>query len=116
NRKPPSGLDAFDNAEPAPDFQPLPAGVFPAKIVSGSLTQTKKGADCYRMTFEVVEGEQRGRRVTRTWVFSERAVAYAKRDLKEFGLLNSNHLLEPFPPPGVEIFCRLIIALQRGDN
>jgi hypothetical protein len=68
------------------------------------------------MTFEVSEGEQRTRRVSRTWVFSEKAVAYAKRDLAAFGLANSKQLLSPFPPIGREVYVKLIVALQRGDD
>lgn len=115
-RKPPSGLDGFDDAEPAPEWAPLPAGMYTARVVSGTVSRTKKGDDCYRMVFEVTDGEQRGRRVSRTWVFSERAVTYAKRDLAAFGLTTTKQLLEPFPPTGREVYVRLAVALQRGDN
>src|SRR5262245_61573882 len=92
-RQPPSGLDAFDSAEPAPVYQPLPGGIYPARIVSVMVTQTRKGADAYRVVFEVTEGDQRGRRLSRTWVFSDKAVGYAKRDLALFGLTTSKQLL-----------------------
>lgn len=112
--KPPSGLDAFDTAEP---FRLLPAGVYIARVVSGQYTQTKtKGEDCYRMSFEVTEGPHRGERVPRIWTFGERAVRYAKRDLAAFGLTTAKQLLEPFPPTGRELYCRLTVALQRRDD
>ena len=68
------------------------------------------------MVFEVTGGELRGRRVSRTWVFSEKALGYAKRDLAPLGLTTSKQLLEPFPPVGREIHVRLTVALQRGDD
>ena len=114
NGKPPSGLDAFDNAKP---FQPLPGAVYTARVVSGQYTQTKaKGEDCYRMVFEVTEGTERGERIARVWTFGDRAVRYAKRDLAAFGLSTAKQLLEPFPPTGREIYCKLTVALKRGDN
>lgn len=109
-------MDAFDNAEPAPEYQPLPGGTYHVRVVSGAFRQTKKGADAYRVVFEVTQGEYERRRISRTWVFSERAVMYSKRDLAIFGLTTAKQLLEPFPPMGREVYCRLIVALQRGDN
>lgn len=50
------------------------------------------------------------------WVFTERAVAYAKRDLAVLGLTTGKQLLEPFPAMGREVYCRLFVASQRGDN
>lgn len=111
-----SFLEAFDRTEAAPEYRPLPAGIYPVRVVSGSFQQTKKGADAYRVVFEVTEGEHARRRVSRTWVFSEKAVPYAKRDLSTLGLTTGMQLLEPWPPMTCEIHCRLIVALQRGDN
>lgn len=113
NGKPPSGLDAFDTAKP---YEPLPAGIHQVRVVSGSFTQTKQGTDAYRVVFEVTDGEHRGRRVSRTWVFTEKAIGYAKRDLAAFGLTTGKQLLEQWPPLGSEVYCRLIVAIQRGDN
>jgi len=111
-----SFMDSFDKAEPAPAYIPLPAGIYQTRIVSGSFQPTKKGDDAYRVTFEVTEGEHKARRVSRTWVFSEKAITYSKRDLALFGLTTAKQLLEPWPPLGCEVYCRLIVAIQRGDN
>ena len=107
---------AFDRVEAAGEYQPLPAGVYQVRVVSGSFQQTKKNDDAYRIAFEVVEGPQTGRRVSRTWVFTAKALAYAKRDLAIFGFTISQQLLEPFPAMGRKVFCRLFVAVQRGDN
>ena len=114
NGRPSSGLDALDTAKP---FQPLPVGIYMARVVSGQYTQTKaKGEDCYRISFEITEGDQRGDHIARVWTFGDRAIRYAKRDLATFGLTSAKQLLEPFPPTGREIYCKLTVALQRGDN
>jgi hypothetical protein len=111
-----SGLDAFDQTEAAPAWKPLPAGIYTARIVSGQFTQTKKGDDAYRINFEITEGEHKGKRTSRTWTFTDKALPYAKHDLALFGLTTSQQLLEPFPPTGREYFVRLTIALQRRDD
>jgi hypothetical protein len=33
-----------------------------------------------------------------------------------FGLGTTDRLLSPFPPAGKEYHCRLVVALQRGDD
>jgi hypothetical protein len=114
--KPASGLDAFDTTEAAAAWTPVPPGLYVARIVSGGLTRTKKGDDAYRMAFEITEGEQRGRRISRTWTFTTKALTYAKRDLAAFGLTTMQQLLEPFPPAGREVYVRLVVALQRMDD
>lgn len=111
--KPPVGLAGFDEAETP---KPLPAGIYVAKIVLGKLVFTKKGDDAYRMNFEVTDGEHRGRRISRTLAFTEKAIGYAKRDLAAFGLTTSQKLLESFPPVGREVYVKLVVALQRGDD
>ncbi len=111
-----SFMDSFDSIAPAPEYKPLPVGIYQVRIVSGTFTQTKKGDNAYKIAFEVTQGEQTGRRVSRTWTFSEKAIGYSKRDLAPFGLTTVKQLLEPWPPLGCEVYCRLIVAIQRGDN
>jgi hypothetical protein len=110
------GLNAFDSAEPAPEFTPLPAGAYAARVLRGEYCSTRAGADGYRMRFEITEGPHTGRALIRTWVFTARALAYAKRDLSVFGLTTSAKLLTPFPEAGREYLVRLVVALQRGDD
>lgn len=117
--KPPGGggIGGFDNAQPAPEFTPLPPGVYAARVQRGEYTATKRtGADAYRLKFEITDGPHAGRTVARTWTFSEAAMRYTKRDLLPFGLTTSAALLSPFPPAGREYLVRLVVALQRGDD
>ena len=60
NGKPEAGIDGFDAAQPAPEFTPIPPGIYSARVVRGEYTTTKAGADAYRLKFEVTEGEQKG--------------------------------------------------------
>lgn len=116
NGKPTGGIDAFDAAEAAPEFTPIPPGIYSARVLRGEYTTTKAGADAYRIRFEITEGEHAGKTVIRTWTFGPKAVTYTKRDLAPFGLGTSAKLLSPFPEAGREYFVRLVVALQRGDD
>lgn len=111
-----SGIANFDTAQAAPEFLPVPPGIYAARVLNGEYTATKAGADAYRMRFEVTEGEQTGKTLVRTWTFGPKAIGYTKRDLSAFGLATSTQLLSPFPEPGRDIFVRLVVALQRGDD
>jgi hypothetical protein len=116
NGKPAGGIDAFDAVAPAPDFAPLPPGIYTARVLRGEFTTTKTGADAYRIRFEVTEGPHAGQTIIRTWTFSPKALPYTKRDLTPFGLTSSAALLSPFPPPGREYIVRLVVVLQRDDT
>jgi hypothetical protein len=116
NGKPAGGIDAFDAAQAAPEFAPLPPGIYPARVLRGEYCSTKAGADAYRLRFEVTEGPHAGKTVVRTWTFGPKALPYTKRDLAPFGLTTAAKLLAPFPEPGREYLVRLVVALQRGDD
>jgi len=112
-----TGIDDFDSAQAAPEFKPLPPGIYNARVVRGEFCSTKsRGDDAFRIRLEVTEGEHTGKTLVRTWTFGAKALPYTKRDLALFGLVTSAQLLSPFPPAGKEYFVRLVIALQRGDD
>lgn len=110
------GIDAFDSANAAPEFEPLPPGIYQARVARGEFCSTRKGDDAYRMRFEIVEGPHAGKTTLRIWTFGAKALPYSKRDLAPFRLVTSSHLLSPFPPPDQDVFVRLVVALQRGDD
>ena len=110
------GIDGFDSAEAAPEFTPLPGGIYSARILRGECCTTRAGGDAYRIRFEVTEGEQKGKTTIRTWTFSPKALAYTKRDLAHFGLTTTAMLLSSFPDAGRDYHVRLTVALQRGDD
>jgi len=110
------GIDDFDNVSAAAEFEPLPPGIYSARVVRGEFCSTKAGADAYRMKFEIVEGPQTGKTAIRIWTFGAKALPYSKRDLAPFALTTSAKLLEPFPSADKDVFVRLVVALQRGDD
>lgn len=110
------GIDRFDAVEAAPEFAPIPPGIYSARVLRGECCSTRAGADAYRLRFEVTEGPQTGKTVIRIWTFGAKALPYTKRDLAPFGLGTSAKLLSPFPESGREYHVRLVVALQRGDD
>jgi hypothetical protein len=111
-----SGLGAFDAVQAAPQYQPLPPGIYSARVLRGEYCRTKAGADAYRLRFEVTEGPHAGKTVIRTWTFGTDAIKFTKRDLTPFGLTTSAALFSQFPEPCREYLVRLVVALQRGDD
>jgi hypothetical protein len=116
NDKSSGGIDGFDDAVPAPEFGPLPAGTYAARVLRGEYCATMAGEAAYRMRFEVTEGQEVGRSVIRTWTFGPKAIGYAKRDLQPFGLTTKEKLLRPFPDPGREYHVRLVVALRQDKD
>jgi hypothetical protein len=56
-----SGFDA-NQVEPSDEFEPLPAGKYPAVITDSEFKETKAGTGNYlQLAFEVIEGEHKGR-------------------------------------------------------
>jgi hypothetical protein len=110
------GFADFDNTEAAPEFTPVPPGVYVARVQSGEATATRAGADAYRMRFEITEGPHTGRTLLRLWTFGEKARRYAQRDLGLFGITSMAQLFSPFPEAGREYVVRLVVALQRGND
>ncbi len=115
NGKPGAGIDAFDAAEPAPEFAPLPPGIYTARVARGEYCTTKAGAEAYRLRFEIADGEHAKKTVIRTWTFSPKALAYTKRDLAPFGLTNSREAVISIPGsrPGILRPARGRVAARR---
>jgi hypothetical protein len=116
NGKPQAGIGAFDAAEAAPEYAPVPAGAYSARVLRGEYCSTRAGSEAYRLRLEITEGEQTGKTLIRTWTFGPRALPFTKRDLAPFGLTTSEKLLSPFPEPGREYSVRIVVAVQRGDD
>ena len=59
-----ANLNGFDanNVDPAADFEPIPAGNYPAIITASEMKPTKNGTGRYlELTFDVLEGAHKGR-------------------------------------------------------
>ena len=57
------GFDA-NQVEPATDFEPVPAGKYPAVITDSEMKANKAGTGHYlQLTFEIIDGPCKGRRL-----------------------------------------------------
>ena len=110
------GLNSFGTAGAAPDFEPVPPGIYTARVQCGEYTTTRANDDAFRMRFEIVEGPQTGKTVLRIWTFGMKALPYTERDLGKFGLTTPEHLLGTFPEPGKEYRVRIVVAVQIGND
>jgi hypothetical protein len=72
---------------PEDDFQPLPAGIYKAQIVTDDIKSTKNGSGKYlEIQWEVIEGDQSGRKVfdrLHMWNQNSTAVSIAGQTLRK---------------------------------
>lgn len=103
----------FAEIEAAPEYEPIPGGLYEADLIRGEMCLSQAGNTGYRCTFEVAAGDFRGRRVYHTFWLSERAMPYSKRDLKKLGISRLEQCETPVPPG---IFCTLKVVERTEDD
>ena len=104
----------YKETEAAPDPEPIPAGDYKARLVGGKMIRsTEKGTRGYRLAFEVVEGEYRGRRVWDTSWVTKDAMPTTKRKLEPLGIRDLDEILDPLPD---NLFCTLKVTVRREDD
>ena len=104
----------YQETEAALDPEPLPAGDYEVHLVGGKLIRSnEKGTRGYRLAFEVVEGEYRGRRVWDTSWLTKDAMPTAKRKLAPLGIHSLDQLREPLPD---NVFCKVKVVVRREDD
>ncbi|MDY0165276.1 MAG: hypothetical protein RBS80_01950 [Thermoguttaceae bacterium] len=104
----------WETTEAAGDFEPLPAGQYVARIVSGELfTSTRNGTPGYKLGFRVMEGEHTDRQFWHDVWLTPAALAMAKRDLGKLGVVSLDMLERPLP---LGIRCQVKLALRRDDD
>jgi hypothetical protein len=109
----------WKNTEAAKDLEPLPSGEYLFRVLSGEPFNAKSGTAGYKLTLEVVEGEQEGRRAWHDIWFTPAALPMAKRDLAKIGIQADSwgeleKELERPVPSGILIRAR--IALRKNDD
>src|SRR3954467_9138550 len=70
----------------ADDLKPIPSGEYRCRVINGELFNSKSGTPGYKLTLEVLDGDQAGRRVWHDVWLSEAALSMAKRDLNKLGI------------------------------
>lgn len=76
----------FNGVPDAQDFAPVPAGTYTCRVSDVEETSTNEGADMWNLTFEIVAGEHKGKRIFDRLVFSEKALKRVKLVCKRFGI------------------------------
>ena len=105
---------AFDEADEAEDFEPLPPGTYIARIVKGELaTARTTDTPSYKLTFRVLDGEHGGRQLWHDIWLTPAAIAMAKRDLGKLGVTSLGQLEQPLPQG---LRCEVKLALRRDDD
>ena len=97
-----ANLNGFDAREvdPAVPFEPVPAGRYTAVITESEMKSTKRGDGSFlEMTFQIIEGEYRGRNV---WA--------------RLNLDNSNPLAVKIARSELSAICRATGVMQPKDS
>ena len=103
----------FDEAEAASDLATLPRGKYRCRLVDGEAVQSKSGTTGYQLTFAVVDGDHKGRRVWHTCWLTPAALPMTKRDLGKLGVTSLDMLDRPLP---VGIVCDVKVVLRVDDD
>jgi len=103
----------FDETEAAPEYAPVPKGVYSAELSGGELTNSGSGTPGYTLGFTIREGEFAGRRVWHTLWLTPAAMPMTKRDLTKVGITRLEQLERPVPPG---IVCQLTVTVRTDDD
>ena len=103
----------FDEAEAASDLATLPRGKYRCRLVDGEAVQSKSGTTGYQLTFAVVDGEHKGRRVWHTCWLTPAALPMTKRDLGKLGVTSLDMLKNPMPSG---IVCDVSVVMRTDDD
>lgn len=104
---------AWGETQAATDFGPLPKGDYEAVVTHGELFAARTGTPGYKLTFEVCEGDFKGRKFWHDLYLTPAALPIAKRDLAKIGITELQQLERPLP---ARFRCQVKIALRREDD
>jgi hypothetical protein len=103
----------WNNTTAAGDFGPLPPGEYRCHVLASELTKSKQETPGYKITFQVAEGDYRGRRLWHDLWLSDAALPLAKRDLLKLGIVRPQQLEEPLP---MGLLARVRVNLRTDDD
>jgi uncharacterized protein DUF669 len=104
---------AWGDTQAATDFVPLPKGEYDAVVVSGELFTAHTGTPGYKLTFEVCEGDFKGRKFWHDLWLTPAALPFTKRDLAKISITKLEQLEKPLP---ARFVCRVKLALRKNDE
>jgi hypothetical protein len=104
--------DIWDNTEAADEFEPLPPWTYQCLVSDGKLAETRTNRTLsYKVTFEVIEGPYKGRRVWHDCWLTVRALSTSKRDLRKLGIERPEQFWQP-PPAGLIAEVKVVINTE----
>jgi hypothetical protein len=103
----------FNETEAAPEYAPVPRGVYAADLTGGEFTNSATGTPGYTLVFTIREGEFIGRRVWHTLWLTTDAMPMTKRDLAKLGVTRLDQLDRHLPQG---IVCEITVALRTDDD
>jgi hypothetical protein len=104
----------WNDTQAAGDFEPLPPGDYVCLAEAGELFNSgKRGTPGYKLTFRVVEGDHKSRKLWHDCWLTDAAIAQSKRDLGKLGITSLEQLEESLPPG---IVCRVRVTLRTDDD
>jgi hypothetical protein len=105
----------WDEIPPAPDFgTPVPRGCYIAHVINGELFNAATGTPGFKLSFEIIEGEHRGRRLWYDIWLTDAAKAGAVRDLAKLGIHDKQQLERPIPPRRIR--CKILAVVRKDDD
>jgi hypothetical protein len=104
---------AWGETQAATDFAPLPKGDYVAVATHGELFAAKTGTPGYKITFEVCEGDFKGRKSWHDVYLTPAALPLAKRDLTKLGISELQQLEKPLP---ARFRCQAKLTLRKDDD
>jgi hypothetical protein len=105
----------WGNIPPAPDYgTPVPRNWYVAHVIDGALFNAQTGTPGYKVTFEIIEGDYKGRRLWLDIWLTDTAKRGAVRDLAKLGIQNQEQLEQPLEP--YRIRCRVLAVVHRDNQ
>jgi hypothetical protein len=105
--------DGWGDVQPAPERGPVPPGRYVARVAEGALFNAKKETPGYKLTFEILEGEHKGRLCWYDIWLTDKNKRNAVRDLMKLGIDAKPKLEQPLPRG---IRCEIRVALRRSEQ
>lgn len=99
---------------PAPEFGPVPPGAYVAHLIDKTATTARKGTPSVKLTFGILEGEFKGRKLWYDIWLTDKNKANATRDFAKLGIQNREQIDLPLPRDK-RIRCKLDVKLRRND-
>lgn len=105
----------WGDTAPAPEFGPIPSGSYEAHLIEKLPFNAKTGTPGIKLTFSILDGPFKGRRLWFDIWLTDQAKPQALRDFAKLGIRNKAQIEMPLPADK-RIRCRLIVGLSKSDT